>query len=124
MSKDVKVVHLEDEGALKDVIKELVGILERDIDLIQFSTSAEVLDYVQTEQDIALFILDVRVPGQMDGMQLAEKLREIGFTCPIAIASAYMEPDIEWLNKWDCHYFPKPLHALHLQTKILPLARQ
>lgn len=122
--KKVKVVHLEDEGALKQVIKDLINVLEKDIDLFQFSTSKDVLDFVNNDRDIALFILDIRVPGNMDGMQLAEKLRELKFTCPIVMASAYTDPPTDWLNKWDCVYFPKPLHALQLQTKILPLARE
>jgi two-component system response regulator (stage 0 sporulation protein F) len=38
-------------------------------------------------------VVDYRMPG-LDGMQLARSLRETGFTRPIILCSAYLNPEV------------------------------
>jgi response regulator of citrate/malate metabolism len=119
----VKVVHLEDESSLRDILKQLVIYFAKDIELYQFDTNAKVMTFVRENTDIALFMLDIYVPGGQNGIELAEHLRTNGFKCPIVIVSAYTEPATSWLKQWNCQWFPKPLHVLDLRSKILPIAR-
>jgi DNA-binding response OmpR family regulator len=119
------VVHLEDDGPLRDILKVALQAVAPDIRLRQFIDSDSALEYIRANGDaVDLFILDIRVPGTMDGMQLAGKIRELKCTGAIAITSAFRAPDRTLLNQLNCQWFAKPWHIMEVTEKLIPLSRR
>lgn len=117
----MKLVHLEDEGPLREVLGSVMMMLDENVELVQFSNSDDAWAYIAANiDDIRVYILDVRVPGKMDGMGIAERIRKAGSARPIVINSAYHKPDRSVLRELDLEWMPKPLHILSFEQKILP----
>jgi len=121
----MKILHLEDEGPLRDVFKTAVNTFDRDVEVVQFSSSDDALDYIQTHiASIRVFVLDIRVPGKFDGIQVATKIREMGSHRRIIITSGYVKPDRDYMRTMKIEWMPKPMHLLNVVQKILPWAHE
>ncbi len=121
----IHVVHLEDDGPLRDILKVALKAAEPQIELHQFISGDEAVRYIeQFGHQIDLFVLDIRVPGSLNGMQVAEKIRELKCAGPIVVTSAYRPPDRDLLNALSCEWFPKPWHLMDTTQKLSQLARQ
>ena len=119
------IVHLEDEGPLRDIFKIALTSADPKLEFKQFEGSDEALDYIKdNHDDIAVYVLDIRVPGAVDGIGVAKKIREFGSTRPIIMTSAYLRPDSTLMKTLDCMWMPKPWHLVDTARKILPLVRQ
>jgi DNA-binding response OmpR family regulator len=105
----LNIVHLEDE---KDLAEGLAFIIQEeapDVTLSQFANSDEVIVYIdQHWRTIDLYILDVRVPGHLNGLGVAEYIRALGSQAVIVVTSAYDPPRQEIINTLKIHYFRKP----------------
>ncbi len=75
-------------------------------------------------QTVDLYILDVRVPGSMNGLQMAEKLRALDCPGVIVITSAYRAPDEAVLRQLGCEWYPKPWHLFEAATKLMTMAQR
>ena len=89
----VKILLLEDDVVLCDVIEEYLG--ERYEVGSCFSTDAA-LEMIQRE-DFDLFVFDVNVIGSMNGIELLRSLRSFKDATPAIIITAYT--DMEHLKK-------------------------
>jgi DNA-binding NtrC family response regulator len=116
------VVHLEDDGPLRDILKLAFEAFEPEINLRQFENSDETLAYIEQHRDgIELYILDIRVPGTMNGLQVAEKIRELKCPGVVVITSAYSKPSNEFLASLSCEWFPKPWHIMETMQKLFQI---
>jgi DNA-binding response OmpR family regulator len=121
----IQVIHLEDDTPLQNIISIYIAHLAKDVVLFQYDGSDTLLESIQqSNPDVDLFLLDIRVPGELDGRGVAQKVRELGYDCPIIITSAYEVPEREWLQEYKCEWMIKPTHAIELQKRVIPLARQ
>lgn len=119
------IVHLEDEGPLRDIFKIALTSADPNLEFKQFEGSDEALDYIKDNHDnIAAYVLDIRVPGEVDGVGVAKKIREFGSNRPIVMTSAYLKPDASLMKTLDCMWMPKPWHLVDTARKILPLVRK
>lgn len=117
------ILHLEDDGPLRDILAKAVKNTAPDIVLEQFTTSNQVLAYLEDHiMSVDLFILDIRVNGEMDGLELSQKIREMGSHRPIIITSAYIKPQPTKLRELNARWMAKPWHILELADTIIPLA--
>lgn len=117
--------HLEDEGPLRDVFRTTVNMFDKNVELVQFDNSDEALPYIDEHiNNIRMFLLDIRVPGAVDGMEVARRIRAAGSTRPIVITSAYTKPDSKDLKALDLIWMPKPMHLLNVAQKILPMMHE
>ncbi len=114
------VVHIEDDSLLRDILKRSFKHAEIPIDLHQFVCGDDALPYIQERrQAIDLFILDIRLPGELNGIQIAQRLREIGCPGSIILTSAYYSsPDPNWLATLKVEYLPKPWYILEIMRKL------
>ncbi len=118
------IVHLEDDGPLRDILRVSLTHISPDVRMHQFVDSdSTVLHIKENLQAIDLFILDIRVPGKLDGLGVAQKIRDLGATSPIVLTSAYRKPDSEQLQTLKCEWFPKPWHILETSDILVKLAR-
>jgi DNA-binding NtrC family response regulator len=118
------IVHMEDEGPLREIMQIVLSTAEPSLKLQQFSDSDSAIEYIKEHlNEIALFLLDVRVPGAFDGMQVATKIRELGSARPIVITSAYRRPKKLELDELKADWMAKPWHIVDAPQKLLPLAK-
>jgi len=116
------IVHLEDESPLREILRVALIAAVPNANLKQFIDSDEAVAYIEANaEDIDLYILDIRVPGSMNGVEVAHKIREFGAPGVIAITSAYRAPDKSELDALKCEWFAKPWHIMEVLDKLLPL---
>jgi DNA-binding response OmpR family regulator len=113
------VVHLEDEKPLQDILKLALEVAVPQVKLQQFSNSDKAYQYIYHNlSGIDLYIFDIRVPGTMNGLQLAQRVRDLKSNVPIILTSAYMQPSSELLNLLSCSYITKPWQILDLTQQV------
>lgn len=121
----VKILHLEDDGPLREILKIALCAADPDIVVEQFVAGEAALEYTQAHlEQIDLFILDIRVAGKLTGVDVAERLRAMGAERPIVLTSAYRKPSAEVLDQLRCRWLAKPWHIVEAHTVLLPLARR
>lgn len=121
----MNILHLEDDSPLREVLKFVLITSEPEINLQQFIDSDNALAYIIANASVIdLFILDIRVPGSMDGMELAQKIRDLGCPGAIVVTSAYKRPSQSKMDTLDCTWLPKPWHIMDAAQQLLPLARE
>ena len=118
----LNIVHLEDERELSEGMAFVILDEAPHAKLTQFVNSDDVIAYADSEwRNITLFILDVRVPGARNGLEVARYLREIGYTGVIVVTSAYEPPSAALLEELNIHYFRKPWEMPETILSILSL---
>src|SRR5437016_9902803 len=107
------VVNIEDDRSLRDILRVAFQVVEPRINLHQFGSADEALPYIEENaQDIDLFVLDIRLPGTMNGIEIAQKLHERNCKARVVLSSAFSSPDQEQLNSLNAEYVPKPWHIM------------
>ena len=121
----MQIVHLEDDGPLREVLKFVLTTADPTVNVQQFIRSDDAVTHITDHsKEIDLFILDIRVPGTMDGMEVAQKIRDLGCDGAIVITSAYRRPNPALLANLGCKWMPKPWHVMDAIQKLLPLAKE
>lgn len=119
----LRILHLEDEMTLREIVRTTIMVLDSQTEVRQFEGSDETLRYAETEgKSIDLFLLDVRVPGEVDGIGTAFRLRAMGCEGLIAFTSAYAAPDTKTIASLDYIWLSKPVE-LNRMRSVLKLAR-
>jgi CheY-like chemotaxis protein len=113
------IVHLEDTRPLRDIFKATLTAIRPGCDIHQFMTSDDAITYIQEQgREVDLFVLDVRVPGSLDGLGVAELIKELGCTGAIVMTSAYMSPGRDQLSTLSAHWFQKPWQIEDVQEML------
>lgn len=118
------ILQLEDDNPLREIMRVALVAAMPDITLKQFINSDDAVKYIEEHhQEIDLFILDIRVPGSIDGVEVAQKIRELGSESIIAITSAYRRPDRRRLSELNCQWLAKPWHVMDVMDRLIPQIR-
>ncbi len=121
----LKVVHLEDERDLREGLALVIEVEAPHVNLVQFAESNSLVSYIDTScGDVDLFILDVRVPGQKNGLEIADYIRQIGCESVIAITSAFDAPPSAVQQALGIHYFRKPWTLPDMVFEMLSLCQK
>lgn len=121
----LQIVHLEDERTLREAIDIALHELEPGVELRQFVDSDSALEYIRSNaSEIHLYLLDIRVPGSMNGVQLAEEISRIGGTGLIVFTSAFEPPKRETLSALGAQYLRKPYSLEATAKTLLQWAKQ
>lgn len=92
--------------------------------LVQFGNSDEAMRYIEQHlNEVDLYILDIRLPGSMDGVGVARRIRELGSTAVIVLTSAYRAPERRFIAELNCEWYAKPWHIMEVLDKLLPVVR-
>lgn len=117
---NLHVVNVEDDRSLRDILRVAFQAVEPRIDLYQFSSGDEAFPYIEQHvRDIDLFVIDMRLPGTMNGVQVAQRIRERNCTGRVILTTAFSFPDPVLLQTLNVEYFPKPWHILDLAQNVL-----
>jgi CheY-like chemotaxis protein len=113
------IVHLEDTRPLRDILKATLTAIRPGCEIHQFITGDEAVAYIQQHgHKVDLFLLDVRVPGSVDGLGVAEKIKELNCRGVIVMTSAYMSPGREKLAALEAHWYQKPWQIEDIQEML------
>jgi DNA-binding NtrC family response regulator len=113
------VVHIEDDKSLRMLMQTALELSHPGVRLQQFASADSALDYIAKNcNTIDLYILDVRIPGAMNGLQIAKKIRDIGCRGNMIITSAYSSPSQEVLTSLRCTFVPKSWHIMDIAQTL------
>jgi DNA-binding response OmpR family regulator len=120
-ARDVKVLLVEDEPLLREVV---AGILEdAGYDVTATCTGDEAV-ILLNEDLFSILLTDITIPGQIDGIGLAEHAREIHPGLPVVFVSG--RPDGEdrvRILGQPTEFFIKPCDAHSLVSAVSRLTR-
>ena len=123
MANQIKVLYVEDEPAIAELLKsglDLFGIEVSPIYGNAEDAHEQIVGNKPPVNDCHVFVFDIRLPG-MTGLQLASSLREAGESRPILIVSAYQPPPRTQLEELQAHFMPKPFDFAGIVNKIQEL---
>jgi CheY-like chemotaxis protein len=113
------IVHMEDTRPLRDILLALMTTLQPGCNIQQFVNSDDALAYIEAQGDnIDLFLLDVRVPGALSGLEVAERIKALGCTGLVVMTSAYMSPGRERLRELNARWYQKPWQIQDAQEML------
>ena len=116
------VLHLEDEGTLQEIFKFALSMADRSIMVKQFVNGDHAFEYIHKNlHEIDVFVLDIRVPGSINGLHLGKQIRYLGSKKPIVLTSAFIKPAENIMKQYEFIWMPKPMHVVDTSRKILPL---
>ena len=119
-----KVLIMEDELNIRSFV--VINLKRAGYDVVEAGTGAEALDKLQKNPDIGVAILDIMVPGDMDGFEVCRQIRagskHIGI---IMLTARTQEMDkITGLMTGADDYVTKPFSPAELTARIDALYRR
>ena len=113
----MKILVLEDERVLALSIEEFLEECGYEVDCFQNSDAAYDAIY---EQGYDLYLLDVKVPGEKNGFDMLEELRQNGNKTPAIFITSLT--DIDHLSRGyecgACDYIRKPFDLAELKLRV------
>jgi two-component system, OmpR family, response regulator len=122
MSQQPKVLVIDDEPGVRELISEALSISE--ISAVQAADGLEALSFLRRER-FDLLILDINMP-KLDGLALLEKLRTEGMSVPVLMLSARADKaDInQGLRTGADDYLTKPFSIEELVLRVKAIMRR
>ena len=122
MSQQPKVLVIDDEPGVRDLIGEALSLSE--ITAVQAADGLEALSFLRRER-FDLLILDINMP-KLDGLALLEKLRAEGMSVPVLMLSARADKsDInQGLRIGADDYLTKPFSIEELVLRVKAILRR
>lgn len=124
LQETVKIAYVEDEPSIAQLLVSGLGLFGIAVQPV-FMSAEDMLKRVDSPElkEIDLFFFDIRLP-KMTGLELAEKLRELGEERPFVLVSAWPAPSKEALQKIGAEFLPKPFDFPDVVQTIQKLATQ
>lgn len=120
-------IVVDDEPLVRASVAAQLRIWEYDV--IQFSTAEVALAFIHADPEAVAFVYtDVRMPGSLDGAELARILARAYPTIPVLVSSGHVHFKTGELPD-SCAFLPKPWlpgeflkHATHLAARQTSVA--
>lgn len=110
------VLVVEDETFIREEISQ--HLEDCGFKVIQAGNADEAVKMILAQSDIDLVFTDVRMPGEMDGLQLAAWVLERYPHIPVIIASGDAGRVVAMKELCGGHAFTKPYHPDEVVSKI------
>jgi len=122
MSQQPKVLVIDDEPGVRDLISEALSLSE--VTAVQAADGLEALSFLRRER-FDLLVLDINMP-KLDGLALLEKLRTEGMSVPVLMLSARADKsDInQGLRIGADDYLTKPFSIEELVLRVKAILRR
>ena len=110
----MKIVICEDELVYQKAITKAIREWQRvsghsDIELSIFLSSEDLLDALERNSTIDLLFIDIQIPGEINGVELARKIRELHLDMTIVFCTNYSEYVFEGYTVNALRYLKKPV---------------
>jgi CheY-like chemotaxis protein len=110
------VLVVEDEFIVRMTIAEYLR--DEGYDVIEAATADEALVVLEKRTDIDLVFSDVRMPGSIDGCELARQVRTRWPALPVILTSGYSEELLTARSLCEDIVVPKPYRPQAIVTTI------
>jgi CheY-like chemotaxis protein len=110
------VLIVEDEFIVRLTIAEYLR--DEGYEVIEAGTADEALDVFKSGIAIDLLFTDVRMPGTMDGCELARRVRSEWPETPVILTSGYSESLLSARSQSEDFVVPKPYRPQAVLTTI------
>jgi DNA-binding NarL/FixJ family response regulator len=114
----LRIVHLEDDPMLRDIVKQIVELHNPQNALQQFMDSDSAMRFIESNPDVDLFIIDIKLPGSVSGLTVAKRVRELGCTGDVVITSAFRRPAQQLFTALSCEWAAKPWAPTDIMQKM------
>lgn len=106
------ILVVEDDEILRILIADTLGVL--DAQVIECACADEALRVLERSEPINLVLTDIRMPGQIDGVQLANMICQRWPELPVILTSGNLNM-VDGLLPAQATFIPKPwsLDVLH-----------
>ena len=93
------ILVVEDDPLQIDMLEMI--LIRNDMALLRANTGELALELYQRHPEIDLILLDIMLPGQLDGIAVCRRSAPIstGFTCPLSWLRRWARP-ISWCTGW------------------------
>ncbi len=119
------IVHVEDEDTLLEALELVMKDHDPQITLKQFKMGDAALKYFEQYADhIDAVVLDIRIIGRLDGVDVAQEIRKRGWKRAIVITSAYGKPPQNRTTNLDVVWIAKPWRFDTLYADLAHIIRQ
>lgn len=123
MEKTQRVLVVDDQPALRGVVKRILAQSGIPMEICEADCGAGALDRLR-ESSFDLVVLDVRMPGELNGFDVLRRLRESEATQELAVvmltAESRDEDIFEGLEGGATSYVTKPFNAEELWQVVEP----
>jgi CheY-like chemotaxis protein len=109
------VLVVDDEILIRMVVSEYLR--EEGYHVIEAGSADEALDYLRTANPVDLVFSDVKMPGSMEGVELAQRLKGLYPDLPVILASGHLLPG----DAGDTPLFSKPYVLADVAAKVSAL---
>jgi CheY-like chemotaxis protein len=112
-----KLLVAEDDISIRSMIAEFLR--DAGFDVLEASTADEAMAHFEAGQAIDLLFSDVRMPGSMDGGELARKIKGKWPGTHVVLTSGYSSALLETQARMEERVLPKPYRPLTVLATIL-----
>ena len=92
MIKPTRVLLVEDEVLISDMVAD--ALEEQGFAVHVVANAADALRHIESGAGVDVLFTDIHLPGDMDGSQLAARVRELRPDMPIVYASGRWNPGV------------------------------
>lgn len=106
------VLVVEDDATLRFLVAEALSLF--DLNVVECATADDALQLLQQTNQVNLVLTDIRMPGQIDGLELAKLIWKHWPQLPVILTSGHMNLGAERLPEQSA-FMAKPwtLDQLH-----------
>lgn len=102
--------ELDYQAAIVDAIRLWQAVSRHmDVELFVFSSSEDLLECIRQEPGFDLLFVDIQIPGEMNGVDLAKKIREAHLDVVIVFCTNYSEYVYDGYAVHALRYLKKPV---------------
>jgi DNA-binding NarL/FixJ family response regulator len=83
----VKILAVDDHPLIRDALRQVLKVLDPELNLISAATAQETMQAAQTHDDLNLVLLDLSLPDA-NGFEVLQRLREQHPGLPVVVLSA------------------------------------
>lgn len=118
----LKIVVADDESRMRKLVKDF--LVKRDFEVLEASDGERALELFYSDKDIALYILDVMMPG-IDGFQVLKEIRMSSKVPVIMLTAKSAEYDeLKGFDNGADEYITKPFSPKILVARVEAILRR
>lgn len=110
----MRIVICEDELVYQVALRQAIHHWQRttgynDIEIASYNSSEELLEQFEQKMEVDLFFIDIQIPGELNGVELARKIRQTQLDVTIVFCTNYNEYVYEGYTVNALRFLKKPV---------------
>ena len=113
-----QILLVEDEAGIRKLVR--INLESEGFQVQDFPDAESALEFMNAKPSMALGILDLMLPGKLDGIALCEALRQKGFNFPVIFLTARgrLEDKLQAFKSGADDYLTKPFELEELLARV------